>query len=343
MLDNLKEHIGVIHIHTKYSDGSGELQEIVEAARAARLDFLAITDHNSLGYLHEGGEGWHGDMLVLVGEEITHPTGHCVALGIGEPVSSTKEPRQYLAAIRRQGGLSFIVHPHLSDKPHFRVRRCAWKDWGVRGFDGMEIWSFMTDWASGLTLRSLISRCRNPMRFVRGPFQQTLEKWDTLAHERRIVGFGGVDAHAKVVIPFGLVKIFPYVQVFQTVQTVVLCPPLGRNFDKAKATFYAALAAGHCYFANAHLGDPRGFRFFAELPSGNAVIQGDECTFTGGIILNVINPLKADIRILCNGNIVAEARASRFSWKPVTPGIYRVEMRLGGAPFLFSNHIYLRE
>jgi hypothetical protein len=342
MRENLQEYVGAVHIHTKYSDGSGELQEIVEAAREARLDFLVVSDHNSLGYLEDGGEGWHDDVLCLVGEEITHRTGHCVALGIRSPVSGETEPRKYLAAIRRQGGLSFIVHPHLSDKPKFRIKRCAWKDWNVRGFDGMEIWSFMTDWASGLGLGNLIARCRNPLRYIRGPFRQTLEKWDELARERRIVGVGGVDAHAKVVIPFGLVKIFPYAQVFKTLQTVVLCPALARNAEKAKETFYAALAAGHCYFANAHVGEPRGFRFFAELQSGDTLMQGDESTFFPGTVLKVTNPMKADIRIVCDGKIVAEARTPRFAWQPVSPGAYRAELRVGGAPFLFSNHIYLR-
>jgi hypothetical protein len=179
------------------------------------------------------------------------------------------------------------------------------------------------------------------MRYIRGPFGQTLEKWDELASQRRVVGIGGADAHAKVVIPLGLVKIFPYEDVFKTVQTVVLCPRLAQNFEKARATLYGALGEGHCYFANALIGEPSGFRFFAELPSGEVIIQGDETDFVAGTVLRVINPQKAEMKLLCNGKVVAESKMARFSCKAEKAGAYRVELRVGGAPFLFSNHIYL--
>jgi len=38
---------GVVHVHTTLSDGGGTPEEVVGAARAIGLDFVAITDHNN--------------------------------------------------------------------------------------------------------------------------------------------------------------------------------------------------------------------------------------------------------------------------------------------------------
>ena len=54
---------GAIHIHSRYSDGTGSLKQIVSAGLKSNLDFLIITDHNSLRLKKEGKEGWYKDKL----------------------------------------------------------------------------------------------------------------------------------------------------------------------------------------------------------------------------------------------------------------------------------------
>ena len=44
--DTPYERIGVVHIHTRASDGSGTVAEVMSAAEKANLSFIAITDHN---------------------------------------------------------------------------------------------------------------------------------------------------------------------------------------------------------------------------------------------------------------------------------------------------------
>src|SRR5512142_1691641 len=60
-----------LHMHTRYSDGTGSHEDIAAAALRAGLDAVIVTDHN---VLVQGAEGYvrqdRRRVLVLVGEEI---------------------------------------------------------------------------------------------------------------------------------------------------------------------------------------------------------------------------------------------------------------------------------
>ena len=48
------EYVGALHIHTIFSDGTGTVKEIAEAADEVGLDYIILTDHNTLRALNEG-------------------------------------------------------------------------------------------------------------------------------------------------------------------------------------------------------------------------------------------------------------------------------------------------
>ncbi|MEO6088301.1 MAG: CehA/McbA family metallohydrolase [Umezawaea sp.] len=108
---------GDCHVHTAVSVG-GELtpDQIVVGARAAGLDFLAITEHNSA----ETHGAWEQhDLLVVLGQEVTTRTGHWLALGVaaGQVVDWRYGLRddvvdRHLDEVRRGGGLCVAAHPH---------------------------------------------------------------------------------------------------------------------------------------------------------------------------------------------------------------------------------------
>ena len=50
------EYIGAAHIHSIFSDGTGEIPEIAGFADEVGLDFILLTDHNTLRGLNEGYE-----------------------------------------------------------------------------------------------------------------------------------------------------------------------------------------------------------------------------------------------------------------------------------------------
>ena len=54
-----QEYRTVLHVHTKCSDGSGSMSDIIGAAETAKVDFVLVADHNTLRARREGWEGWH--------------------------------------------------------------------------------------------------------------------------------------------------------------------------------------------------------------------------------------------------------------------------------------------
>lgn len=52
----LYEYVGNLHIHTRYSDGSGSVSQVLRAGRRAGLDFLVVTDHRTLAA--RPAQGW---------------------------------------------------------------------------------------------------------------------------------------------------------------------------------------------------------------------------------------------------------------------------------------------
>src|ERR671937_249674 len=72
---------GDLHCHTLYSDGDSWPSEMLLAAAEAGLEFLGVTDHNSVAHHAEYGAG--GGMLPIVvpGVEVTTYHGHWNAWG----------------------------------------------------------------------------------------------------------------------------------------------------------------------------------------------------------------------------------------------------------------------
>ncbi len=138
--DNIaSERVGVIHIHTRASDGSGTVADVMAAAEKDNLSFIAITDHNVAMTESDLAED-PPDLPIISGVELGTSAGHFLALGI--PASwvppKTKNDRELLAAARSVGALRILAHPFHPHTP--------WTDWKTNDFDGMEIWNEDATW-----------------------------------------------------------------------------------------------------------------------------------------------------------------------------------------------------
>jgi hypothetical protein len=132
---------GDCHLHSWYSDGRRTPTEIGALARAAGLDFINSSEHNT----HSAHAHWSDvagdDLLVMLGEEVTTRNGHVVALGTdpGTFVDWRYRARdnrfgRFARQIRRAGGLVVPAHPHAT------CVGCNWK-FGFGEADAVEVWN----------------------------------------------------------------------------------------------------------------------------------------------------------------------------------------------------------
>ena len=103
---------GDLHSHTDHSDGDLTPEGLGCLAAERGLDFLAVTDHNSVAHHpHLPSAGAHAGILLLPGQEVTSYEGHANALG-ALPWIDFREPSDaWLAAVEAGGGLLSINHP----------------------------------------------------------------------------------------------------------------------------------------------------------------------------------------------------------------------------------------
>jgi hypothetical protein len=119
---------GDLHAHTTHSDASWGVPDLLAAARTRGLDFVTITDHNTISHL-VGLEALSDErLLVMGGTELTTFWGHALSLGTRGWVDWRVGPNRTMPQIAREvaagGGLFVIAHPCTQGDPY-----CTGCDW----------------------------------------------------------------------------------------------------------------------------------------------------------------------------------------------------------------------
>ncbi len=353
----MQEVVVNLHMHTRYSDGSGIHHDIARAAFAAGVDAVIVTDHN---VLVQGFEGYYKEknkkILMLIGEEIHDQTrdpqkNHLLVFGAGRELAAFAEnPQQLINQVRDAGGLSFLAHPDDPETPAFKELDISWDDWSVQNYTGIELWNALSE------LKTVVPTKLHgafyaffPSFVAHHPIPATIARWDELlSHGQRVVAIGGSDAHALHMSLATIHRvIFPYEFHFRTVNThVIVADSLSGEVNTDKKAIYAALAEGHCFVGYDLPASTRGFRFTAQ-GHDKAVIMGDELPAKGGVTLQAKFPSEAEIRLLKNGDMIQSWKNSKSITHITTEaGVYRVEAyrkylgKLRG--WIYSNPIYVR-
>jgi len=350
------EAVGNVHMHTPYSDGTKYHAQIAEDAIAAGLDFVVVTDHN---IWVDGVDGYYenhvGRVLLITGEEIHDPrrnpqVSHFLALGAGKELSQFgDDPQKLIDETREAGGYGFLAHPFDPDVADIDGSSLGWRDWHVEGFSGLEIWNYMSNFKGHLRNRlQAIRVVLNPDRYIVGPLQSTLAKWDELLSQgKRVAGLGGSDAHALSYSLGPLSRvIFPYEFLFRAVNTHILTRQEFNGDSKHdKQMVLDSIGTGNSWigYDAAHI--TCGFRFSGQ--SRTKGIMGDEIKLDAAATLQVIAPTRCRIRMIRNGENVADCQNDvSLTFIPTEPGAYRVECfiehRGKERGWIFSNPIYLR-
>lgn len=346
----LHEYVGSIHLHTTTSDGNAGFEEVTRLASEAGLDFVIPTDHNVLVH---GNDGWYGKTLLLIGEEIHDverqpEANHYLAFNIKEEVAQhAKDAQAVIDAVNTQGGFGFLAHPFEHATPFSGEPEIDWVDWQVKGYAGLEIWNFMSEFKAYLpNLPQAFFLAYFPGVAIRGPFPETLRKWDELLRERRVAAIGGTDAHATV-YTLGPLKraIHSYQHCFRTVRTHILSPePFNGELEHDSNLVYEALKTGHAFVAYDLIGDSRGFRFVARC-GNNEAIMGEEIALEGKAEFEVVSPLPALLRLVHRGKVVTQKKGKTLRYRAKEKGAYRAEAYrrylFKNRGWVFTNPIYL--
>ena len=311
----------VVHLHSTFSDGTGTVPQIIAAGQRAGVDVVMLTDHNTrAGAAHEG---WHGSVLLLVGEEDTPARrDHTLLFG---------------------SDLLFAAHPFSRGSRRFRRLSEGMPHTGLSSpsLTGIELWSFVTDTAERVrSVREGLLFAAAPLRVLRHPPLENVVEWDRMCLSRRVVALGGLDAHQIGVRMFGHVplRLMGYGRSFRQLRTHVLVEaPPARSLAEDRALVYDALREGRCYIAVDALAPAREFSFWAS----DGSVMGAEVPFAGQT-LHARLPRPAELRLLRDGAVIAAVDATWLDHAATQPGVYRVEARLGKHTWIVSNPIYLR-
>ncbi len=139
---------GDLHAHTVHSDGEWEVSDLVAWARQRELDFVTLSDHNTVAGLAQMDAQSSRALLTIGGLELTTFYGHALALGVREWVDwrvGADIRRRTMPAIAQEveaaGGLFIIAHPMAIGDPICTGCRWTYPDMMPGAARIVEIWN----------------------------------------------------------------------------------------------------------------------------------------------------------------------------------------------------------
>jgi len=162
-------YVGDLQSHTWHSDANASPNQIARVAMHRGLDYLAVTDHNTISHHPELGRLSTNGLLLVPGMELTTNYGHANIWGLSRWVDfrhrSAVEVAQSFADAHEQDALVSLNHP-FSD--------CPWTFGFIDGVDAIEVWQGL--WNRGNA--------------------RAVAWWDELLTSgHRVTGVGGSDRH----------------------------------------------------------------------------------------------------------------------------------------------------
>jgi hypothetical protein len=275
---------GDLHSHTLHSDASWTTQELVAAARQQGLDFIALTDHNTISPLAEMAALGDETLLTLGGQELTTFWGHAVCLGAHEAWLDWRVDREgkSMATIATQlyeeGKLYIIAHPYAIGDPY--CTGCRWLYTAMMPGTArlIEVWN--GPWFGGHPLEHNCNE--DGLAFY----------YRCLNEGRRLVMTAGSDAHGP--------KHYERGPGFNVVYAEAL----------SEQGILRALAAGHSYLSVGPV-----LNLQAETDHGDNAMMGDQLPTAGQTEFTVLcnwsaAPAGATLRLIVNGAVYGEQEAS---------------------------------
>lgn len=138
-------YLGDLHGHSDHSDGRWSVAEFIADARARGLDFVTLTDHNTVSGQAQARALADDGLLVMVGIELTTFHGHCLALGADRWIDWRIRDGQTMAAraaeVMAAGHVYVIAHPMSEGHPWCTGCRWAYADVFPGPARVVEVWN----------------------------------------------------------------------------------------------------------------------------------------------------------------------------------------------------------
>ncbi|MFO7976838.1 MAG: CehA/McbA family metallohydrolase, partial [Candidatus Hydrogenedentota bacterium] len=131
---------GELHARSNYSLGSETVEEMVRRAEKADLDFLAITDRNTMDACQDPDFTSDNVVLIPAMEWGDSKRGYALIYGprtIPERADTFAHAQALMRRVQMQGGIFAIAHPCFRDAP--------WQ-WGLQYVNAIQVWC--RDWRS---------------------------------------------------------------------------------------------------------------------------------------------------------------------------------------------------
>jgi hypothetical protein len=343
----------------------GDEAEVAEAAVAAGLDFVVITDHRAADAPPNAWKRparYLDGVLLVRGQELpVAGAGRLLVFGLDTVLTRWQDGPDALAPIlQRAEAFAAVAHPR---SPRTRDN---WRPAETPGIAGWAVFDVADaararlagPWALyhllALTAGFPLGRGHEGLlRLFREGFDgPAVAAYDSLYALGPLTALGGLDVHPKARLAG---RILPGYRPFfkSVVNHVGLEAPLPVDAAEAARALARGLAAGHVFVSFGETAKARRFVITAGRQGALAPWQGGTLPWEPGLVLRagfVGGPEARPVyRVVRDGRTVAWVRAEELAWPVPGPGVYRVEVyrytaRLGSLfwdlrPWIFSNPI----
>ena len=326
------EYVGAVHVHSFLGGhSSGSFQEIIDAAKANKLDFVIMTEHTERDFDTAAMtlKGVHADVLFVNGNETVAANGDRL-LALPDKVSLAAYPEEF-------------------------------KNWDTPGLNGIEVYNVYSNTRRANPVVAFFDVLWSHRAYPDLLFalyyerpDDNLKKWDQLLAHTRLTATAGNDAHANVGVSLqdssgktlSGIQLDPYSTSFRLVRMHVTTPDAKVLVPEQ---LLDAIKAGHCFIGFDLFGDTTGFTFDAANQSDKKT-QGDEIPLDSQTRLRIHTPTATRIVLFKDGSPILNESGVTTKEIPVSErGVYRVEVYLppiehivGEKPWIISNPIYVR-
>lgn len=332
---------GDLHMHTAHSDGQCNSQSgkrvscplflTVQAAVARHLDFIAITDHNTVSHTNAMRElqPYYDQLLLIPGREITTFSGHANLYGSSEPLDfrvGSKDVPDWTTVARNAAALHGVLSINHAVRPSGEIcMGCGWTAKPPIDMHLVQAVEIVNDGDAGSPLSGI-------------PF------WEKqLDAGYRVTGIGGSDNHDA-----NAAEAHPGSSIIGRPTTAVHAEAL------SMPAILEGIRAGHVFVDVQGSGD-RLLEFHASTSGGEASMGDSLAAKAGATVRFTIHAMRAagahaiavldgkPLPLAKDGKLEGDDASLSFEWtSDGKPHWVRVEVRGGdGTPWLYGNPIYV--